>query len=617
MSKAKINANEFVEALSGISEAKGLSREAILLALEEAITRAYIRYLGGKNDDPLDAIVTCTVDPESGEIVLYSTKKVVEEPEDDYREIALEDANAGRKRAKYKIGDDYIIPASVEELTKVTALAIKNNFRQRLNEAEKQSLYQTYKDHIGEMLSGIVEKCDEHSITIRIDKKVIELTRKELIGDEMFRYGDPIKVYIEEVKQPEPVDGKPSHAPQIQPTRASEGFLKRLFEEEIHEIYDGTVLIKAMARIAGQRSKVAVYSANEDIDATGACIGQGGSRIQKIVAQLGNGKNKEKIDVIHYYENRGVFIIEAVRPAVALGVNLNEEEKTAQVLIEDGTMSLAMGKFKSNLTLASRISGYRIEFIEKSIAEERGLSFVSAEEWALKAEEEKRAKEREVLIRRQKEELARREEEARRIAAEEEAKRIAEEEAARKAEEEARAKEEEAAAASKASQKPVKKVEPIVMPTVMPKANVNPEEFPTEAINPAAAALASMRAAEEARKAAEAAAKEAAVNEPEPVKEETVTEVKTTTTLSDLEKELENSKAKPVNKSKSAKRPRKISEEEVAHEPIKPAVPTMPVYTEEELSQMALEDEDVEYDQTDEEIEEEYAEYDDYYDDDK
>ena len=609
----KINVTEFLEALSGVAESKGLSNEAILNALEEAITRAYIRFLGGKADEPLDQIVTCKINPETGEIQLYSTKEVVatsDDVEDDYRQISVEDANEGRKRAKYKAGDAYIIPAPVDELSKVTAIAIKNNFRTRLAEAEKQSLYQTYKDHIGEMLSGIVEKADDRAVTIRIDKKTIDLTRRELIGDEVFRVGDPIKVYIEEVKAPEPVDGKPSRGPQIQPTRSSEGFLKRLFEEEIHEIYDGTVVIKAIARIAGQRSKVAVASANEDIDATGACIGQGGSRIQKIVAQLGNSsKNKEKIDVIHYFENPGVFIIEAVRPAVALGVNVNEEEKSALVLIEDGTSALAIGRYRSNLLLASRITGYNIDFIERTNAELKGISFTSAEEWALKAEEERRAKERAVLIKRQQEELARREEEARKLAEEEEARRKAEE--AAKAALEAQKEAEEAKAKT-----PSKKVDPIIMPAVMPKANVNPEEFPTEAINPAAAALASMRAAEEARKAAEEAAKEAAPVDAEVPAEESV-EVKTTTTLSDLEKELENSKAKPKTQSRSSKRPRKISEEEVAHEPIKPVVPSMPVYTEEELNQMALEEEDVDYEQTDEEIEEEYAEYDDYYDDDK
>src|SRR5574344_2621176 len=144
-----------------------------------------------------------------------------------------------------------------------------------------------------------------------------------MIGDEYFKVGDPIKVYIQEVKSAVPEEGKAPRGPQIEVTRSSEGFLKRLFEEEIHEIYDGTVIIKGIAREAGVRSKVAVYSTNEDVDPTGACIGPGGSRIQKIVSQLGNGKDKEKIDISAYSDNPGLYIAESLRPAQVLGVALS------------------------------------------------------------------------------------------------------------------------------------------------------------------------------------------------------------------------------------------------------------------------------------------------------
>ena len=593
----------FVDAVNELGQAKGLSREAIITALEEAIQRAYIRHLGGGDD----AVVTCHIDEEKGDIYLAQIKKVVEEVEDDYLEISVEDANEGRKRNKFKVGDDFPIVCPVSELSKVTTLAVKNNFRQRLAEAERQSLYETYKNHIGEMLTGIVEKSEEHSVTIRIDRATIELTKRELIGDETFRYGEPIKVYIQEVKTAEPIDGKPARGPQIEATRSSEGFLKRLFEEEIHEIYDGTVIIKAIARQAGLRSKVAVYSANEDVDPTGACIGQGGSRIQRIVSQLGNGKNRENIDIIRWNENPGVFLIEAVRPAVALGLNLYPEEKKAEILIEDGTSSLAMGRYKANYNLACRLTGYKIEFVERTNADLKGMEFTPIEVWRAQAEEEKRQREREVLIRRQQEELARREEEAR-LKAEEEArlKAEAEAQAAKEAEEEMRAKIEAAQSI-------------IPTPVVKPKASVDPSSFPSEAMNPAAAALASVKAAEEERKAREAAKADKAEKEEAAAEEEAVvsTEVKTTTTLSDLEKELESSKEKKAKAASKAKRPREISEEEVAHEPVKPVVPQMPVYTEEELNQMALEEEDVDYGPSDEEIEEEYAEYDDYYDDEK
>jgi N utilization substance protein A len=152
---------------------------------------------------------------------------------------------------------------------------------------------------------------------VNIGRTSVELTRREMIGDEYFKVGDPIKVYIQEVKEASQ-EVKGPRGPQIEVTRSSEGFLKRLFEEEIHEIYDGTVVIKGIAREAGVRSKVAVYSTNEDVDPTGACIGPGGSRIQKIVSQLGNGKDKEKIDIISWSSNPGLYIAESLRPSQVL-----------------------------------------------------------------------------------------------------------------------------------------------------------------------------------------------------------------------------------------------------------------------------------------------------------
>ena len=581
-----MDAKKFIDAVSELSETKGLSRDAIIFALEEALKRAYIKYLGGGDD----AVVTCTIDEEKGKIELAQIKKVVEEDdiEDDYLQISVEEANKGLKKAKYKAGDDCVISCSVEDLSKVTALAVKNNLRQRLAEAERTMLYEIYKDHIGEMMTGVVEKAEDRSITIKIDRTTIELTRKELIGDEIFRAGDPIKVYIQEVKAAETTDGKASRGPQIQATRSSEGFLKRLFEEEIHEIYDGTVVIKAIARSAGVRSKVAVASLNEDVDATGACIGQGGNRIQKIVAQLGNGKNKEKIDVINYSPNIGMFLVEAVRPAVALGLNVEEDEKFAEILIEDGSYPLALGKYKSNLSLAKKLTGYEIDFVEKSKAEQLGLRFTSIDEWKARAEEEKKEAERLAYLNKRQEE-----------AVKAEAKRRADEEARLAEAEEA----EEAAEEVEEAMPEVIINTPAAKP-VPPKADVRPEEFPAAAANPAAAALAAEKAAKEAREAAKAA-------EAQP------TSVTTTTTLDALEKELEEAKEKKTKSGAKTKRPRKITEEEVSHEPaVKPVVPTVPVYTEEELS--AIESEEAAYEDADYDAEyEDYSEYDDYDDGDR
>ncbi len=592
--KAGIDAESFYNAIGELCDTKGLSKEAILFALREAIRRAYVKYLGGGDD----AVVECDIEESEGKIHirLAQIKKVVEEVEDDYLEISVEDANEGKKKAKYKPGDDFAIECPIAEIGKVTALAVRNNFHARLAEAERTMLYEIYKDHIGEMMTGVVEKADERAVMIKIDRTSIELTRKELIGDEYFRVGDPIKVYIQEVKQAEPVDGKPARGPQIQATRSSEGFLKRLFEEEIHEIYDGTVLIKAIARQAGVRSKVAVVSVNEDVDATGACIGQGGSRIQKVTSQLGNGKTKEKIDILNYTPSIGAFILEAVRPAAALGLNVDEENKKAQVLIEDGTMSLALGKFKSNLNLAKRITGYNIDFVERAKAEADGLEFVSVEEWKSIEADEKNERDRLAYMAKQQEEQLRREEAAQR------AREEAALEASRKAEEEAKkakAEEEDRAEAMP---------ELIINPPVAPKADARPEAFPASAVNPAAAALAADKAAREAAaKAAEEASQPTAVH--------------TTTTLDALEKELEEAKEKKTKSSVKSKRPRKITEEEVSREaapatPVTPAVPTVPVYTEEEMAQIESEEAEEAYNDAIDDADEDYSDYDDYYDDD-
>ncbi len=568
-----MNSTAFNEALAELAASKGISK------------------LGGSKEGLEDPIVNVDIDPNTGKITLENIKRVVPEVEDDYLEISEEDANAGLKKKKYKAGDDYVIPCPIEQLSKLTAMSVKNLLRQKIAEAERSALYEVYKDHIGEMVTGTVEKSDDRSVLVDIGRTKVELTRREMIGDEYFKIGDQIKVYIQEVKSAHPEEKKEGvkpRGPQIEVTRSSEGFLKRLFEEEIREIYDGTVVIKGIAREAGIRSKVAVYSANDDIDATGACIGPGGTRIQKIVAQLGNGKEKEKIDVINYSSNPAVFIIEAVRPATVVGVALTEPDATpmprAVAVIRDGQLSIGIGRRATNARLASRLTGWSVDVKEESTAKELGIQYISSEEWIARDEAERREREKEAYL------------------------------AKARAEAERKAKEAEEA-------KPVIKEEPIAAPIseqpapVAPKAKAKPEEFPAEAMNPVAAALEADRKAKE-----EAARQEALKAEEEAKKEEKPTEptfVQTTTSISDLEKELESAKekkSKPVSK----KRPRKITEEEVENvaAPTVQAQPAMPIYSEEEMAEIAAaEAEEANDSDLDEDID--YEEYDRYYDDDE
>lgn len=594
----------FQEAIDAVALNKGVSHEAVVEALKEAIERAYIKHLGGGDD----AEVEVSLDEEKGFVTVAQLKKVTSNIQDDYLEIDPEDAKEERemkiddltddiaeakkdKKLKEKVpelqhllslveaedkniveGGKYRVYCPLEDLTKITAMSIKSLFRQKIAEAERVALYDIYKDHIGEMMTGIVEKADDRSATINIGRTNVDLSRREMIGDEFFRVGDTVKVYLQEVRQTgeQAPNAKAPKGPQIMITRASDGFLKRLFEEEIHEVYDGTVLIKGVAREAGVRSKVSVESTNPDVDPTGACIGQGGQRIQKIVQQLGNAKEKEKIDIISYSSNPALYVAESLRPAHVVGVKLlplrepTEEEPNprpeAIAIVRPEEYSLAIGKKGANARLADRLTGYSIKILDENDAERENIDFVSVETLEAEVEAEKKAKERE-----------------------EYAKKSLEEASARKSE-----------AASQVEESPV-----------LPELSAEEEEEYGE--EEKAAAEEKVASAEPASEVPEEkpALEEAKEPEPEPVKvEEPVkepakpVEVKTTTTLESLERDLlESSKRKEESDKKprwnKAKRPHQISEKEVAR-PAANELPkeAMPIYSQEELEQIAKEEEE-------------------------
>jgi len=609
-----MDATVFKKAIDEIAESKGISHEAVVEALTEALQRAYIKYLGGGDD----AVVEAKIDEENGRITLAQIKNVKKDVEDDYLEIspadAKEDADEAMENLQddlkdtkdanvkadlkdliekvqaakdgIKVGGTYAMYCPLEELSKLTAMAVKSNLRIKIAEAERVALYDVYKDHIGEMVTGTVEKADDRSVSVNIGRTSVELTRREMIGDEYFKVGDPIKVYIQEVKDVSQ-ESKGPRGPQIEVTRSSEGFLKRLFEEEIHEIYDGTVVIKGIAREAGIRSKVAVYSTNEDVDPTGACIGPGGSRIQKIVSQLGNGKEKEKIDIISYSSNPGLYIAESLRPSQVLGVAIIDPEAQphpkAVAIVKDESLSLAIGKKGANARLANKLTGWSIDIKEESEAKEEGLAYTTFEDLQKQAEEEKKARERAAYAQ-------------------------ASKEAAEKRAEEVQALSDQMAA------------QPAVQPAAQPviETPVAPKEVaPSTPAPEAAPAIAPVETPATP-----------VVETPAPApKVETPIEVKTTVSLEDLEKNLEEEKNAPHVESDFSKRPQfqkgknrrphQISDKEVEH--VKPAdVPNgsaMPIYSQEELDAIAKEEEDSEgKDENPEEVD--IDQYDKYYDDD-
>lgn len=560
-----INAVEFREALNQIEVSRGISKEIIVSSLIDAMIKGYRKELGGD-----DALVEVNIDPEAGTIEMYHMKNIVKEVEDDFLEIEEKDAKALAKEGKGFIKESlFYVPASLEELRKATAMSIKSILRQKFAEAEKDVLFEAFKDKINTMITGRIEKIDERGASINIGRTSVYLPRKQMIGDERFAVGDQIRLFVSDVA----TDIKGAH---IVVSRSNEGFLRCLFSEEIREIYDGTIVIKGISREAGERSKVAVVSLNPEVDPAGACIGQNGSRIQKIVSQLGNGTNKEKIDIIAFSENAGLFIMESLKPAHVAGVIYDSEAKTATAIVKDDSLSLAIGRKGVNVRLAVRLTGYNIDIKTETDALASGLVYQSFEE--LQAQE----------IEQQKIRIA-----------------------------EAKAAQAQSASASED-----------VLPGlpqgyVAPQSRVYKDEEEDNDLNEALE-LESEKDEIVVEKKAEEPAKvleevKVDVETPlapapqEKVEVEEVKVVKTTTTLSDLERELEGEEKKSTYARKNWRKSAKKEDEEENDKPVITVDPSqhMSIYTEEELR--AMEEEEKSSDSVHEE-DVDYDEYDKYYD---
>ena len=556
-----INGKIFLEGLNELEANKGISKEVVLNALKEAMIKGYKKQIEAQDEDDCVRVI---IDPENGVIDMYQIKKVVKEVEDDFLEISVEEANALKDGKKYKAGDELIIPSSPDELTKAVAMSVKSILKQKLAEAEKDVLYENFKDKIGTMITGKVEKADERGLTINIGRTSVFLPHKHMIGDEKFNVGESIKLFVNDV-------GSGTKGARIEVTRSGEGFLKCLFTEEISEVYNGTIVIKGIAREAGERSKVAVYTDDPNIDPAGACIGPNGSRIQKVVGQLGNGQAKEKIDIIAYSDVPGLFIMEALKPARVVGINVDEENKSAVAVVKDDSFSLAIGKKGVNARLAVKLTGYHIDIKTETAAMEEGIEFQTLEELqALDTELKNKAAY---------EKLA------------------------------AQFKNQEEQQASALPGLPEGYVAPQDRTYSNDEENVELQEALEEQSEKAEVKV-SKKVVEE--KPVEVAP----VVEEKPVEVEVKKEVKTTTSLEDLEKSLSEESNKQA--AKKDRRNSKKKKEESSEESSKGALDTssaarMSIYTEEELRQMEEEDKEQE-DDYEEDVD--YDEYDDYYDDD-
>ncbi|MDO5557874.1 MAG: transcription termination factor NusA [Clostridia bacterium] len=344
-----INGKEMIKALEDLEEEKGISKDLMLESIEVALVTAYKR-----NFDCLEENVKIVMDKKTGESHVYMLKEVVETVEDNNLQITLEDAKKISK--KLEIGDNAEIEIIPRNFGRIAAQTAKQVIIQKIREASRDVLFDEFSERKGEIISGIIQKAEGGTVVIDLGKLEGIMLVKEQVPTEVYRVNDKIKVYILDVVRG--IKG----TPQVMVSRVNSNFVKRLFELEIPEIDEGLIEIRSVSREPGSRSKVAVYSQNENIDPVGSCVGQKGIRIQNIISEL----NQEKIDVIEWNEDIATYISSALLPARVLAVDVKEEERFAQVIVADDQFSLAIGKGGQNVKLAARLINWKIDIKSES-----------------------------------------------------------------------------------------------------------------------------------------------------------------------------------------------------------------------------------------------------------
>ncbi|MEE3334178.1 MAG: transcription termination factor NusA [Ruminococcus sp.] len=345
-----MNNKELFAALAQMEKEKGIPVDYMLEQIERAIKVACKNNYGGNEN------VVFKVNPEKGTFDVKLVKTVVEEVEDPNFEISLEEVR--KKRKRIDIGDEYEVALDPKQLGRIAVQTARSVIRQGIRDGEKGQMRKEFESRLGELVTATVERVDPTNgmATIKIGKAIATLPKSEQIGDRELREGDKIKVLVADIKDNE-------RGPRAMISRTSPELVKRLFEQEVPEIFDGQVEIKAIAREAGSRTKMAVLSNDENIDAIGSCIGTRGDRVNRIVDELGN----EKIDIIEYSEDPIAYVAAALSPATVLKVEiLDESQKSCKVTVPDGQLSLAIGNKGQNARLAARLTGWKIDIRPES-----------------------------------------------------------------------------------------------------------------------------------------------------------------------------------------------------------------------------------------------------------
>ena len=334
---------ELIMAINELEKEKGISKEYLLESLETALVSAY-----KKNFDSAEN-VKIEINSETGEIHVYAQKEVVKEVENNQLQISLENAKQIEKKAE--IGDIINIETKPKDFGRIAAGTAKQHILQKVREAERNMIFNEYNERKGEIVTGIVQKADKGTIILDLGKLEGIMPLKEQIPTEHYKVNDKVKAYVLSVEKG--LKG----APQVLVTRSHPDVIKKLFELEIPEIYEGLIEVKAVSRDPGNRSKVAVYSKNPDIDPVGSCVGSKGIRIQNIINEM----NGEKIDVIEWSEDPATFICAALLPAHVMAIDIKEDERFAQVIVPDEELSLAIGKGGQNARLAVKLTNWKID----------------------------------------------------------------------------------------------------------------------------------------------------------------------------------------------------------------------------------------------------------------
>lgn len=346
--------SELFDAIDFLEKEKGIDKDILMEALEAALISAYKKNFKSATNVRVD------LNEQSGSMHVFARKDIVEEVEDEQLQISLEEAK--QVNPNYELGDVIEMEVTPKDFGRIAAQAAKQVVTQRVREAERGVIFNEYIDREEDVMTGIIQRKDPRFVYVNLGKIEAKLPESEQMPSEQYNVHDRLKVFVTKVENS-------NKGPNIFISRTHPGLLKRLFEMEVPEIYDGTVEIKSVAREAGDRSKISVYADNPEVDPVGSCVGQKGQRVQTIVNEL----KGEKIDIVQWSEDPVVYVSNALSPSKVVKVLVDEEEKATTVIVPDYQLSLAIGKRGQNARLAAKLTGWKIDIKSESEARDEGL----------------------------------------------------------------------------------------------------------------------------------------------------------------------------------------------------------------------------------------------------